>query len=106
MHSVRYLSPLFVEQRVCIGNRIEQTFKVDLYSRRQELLLVFSKSVAEFEYFTDNSLELKHRTVLKGKENLAKNTHACTEGMVVIDRKTNDTIGIATSVPIACILSS
>lgn len=26
--------------------------------------------------------------------------------MVVIDRKTNDTIGIATSVPIACILSS
>lgn len=52
---------MFVEQRICIGKGIEQTFKVDMLSRRHELFLGFWKPDARFEYYTDDSLDLTQR---------------------------------------------
>lgn len=101
--SIRYLSPLFIQHRVCIGGRVEQSFKADLMNRKQELLLTFLKQNASFDVFTDDSIELTHRMPDTGQPfSYSRNMHACVDGLVALDRVTNETIGVATSVPIGC----
>lgn len=101
--SIRYLSPMFVEQRICLGKGIEQTFKVEMLNRKQELYLGTFKHDARFEYYTDDSLDLTLREPdLNRTSGIDRKTFACTDGMVAVDKNTNTTIAMAGSVPLAC----